>query len=170
MVDVDSNDAAEKTEKFRIEIVQKCFGASSEQHGDDVDLGYFIEAYEELNNSCNLCFTTKTYKCKYFSALEFICAFISALATSTNEDSVSSICRKTYEDTLARFHPWVIRKAVGLASYTLPSRGQLITSIQGNMPEESYVREVLSDVVAKIQVVHSRVDAIFTQYELHTLL
>ncbi|RCN30465.1 glycolipid transfer protein [Ancylostoma caninum] len=170
MVDVDSNDAAEKTEKFRIEIVQKCFGASSEQHGDDVDLGYFIEAYEELNKfigllgkifhfvqvdvrekttrlqqlrqkipgfyksvkemvvyehgkkdypgskallalhrSCNLCFTTKTYKCKYFSALEFICAFISALATSTNEDSVSSICRKTYEDTLAR----VIAACVG---------------------------------------------------------
>ncbi|EPB73645.1 glycolipid transfer protein [Ancylostoma ceylanicum] len=110
------------------------------------------------------------YKCKCFSALEFICAFISALAASTNYDSVSSICRKTYEETLARFHPWVIRKAVGLASYTLPSRGQLITSIQGNMPEESYVREVLSDVVSKIQVVHSRVDAIFTQYELHTLL
>lgn len=45
------------------------------------------------------------YMCKYkcFSALEFICAFISALAESTNENSVSSICRKTYEDTLARF-------------------------------------------------------------------
>ncbi|KAL6731344.1 hypothetical protein Aduo_002218 [Ancylostoma duodenale] len=195
MVDVDSNDAAEKTEKFRIEIVQKCFGASSEQHGDDVDLGYFIEAYEELNKFIGLLgkifhfvqvdVREKTTKLRQLRqkipefyksvkemvvyehgkkdypgskallalhrALEFICAFISALATSTNEDSVSSICRKTYEDTLARFHPWVIRKAVGLASYTLPSRGQLITSIQGNMPEESYVREVLSDVVAKIQ-------------------
>ncbi|KAE9412266.1 hypothetical protein Angca_001450, partial [Angiostrongylus cantonensis] len=69
-----------------------------------------------------------------------------------------------------RFHNWVIRKAVGLALYTLPSRGQLITSIQGSMPEEEHVRLVLSNVVAKTQVVYSRVHSIYTDYNLHTLL
>ncbi|KAK6730329.1 hypothetical protein RB195_007036 [Necator americanus] len=214
MVDGDSSGTADKTEKFRIEIVQKCFGASSGHHDDDVDLAYFIEAYEELNKFIGLLGkifhfvqadvrekTTKLQELRqeapnpYRSvkemvvyehgkkdypgskallalhrALEFICAFIRGLAQSTNEDSVSAICRRTYQDTLARFHPWVIRKAVGLASYTLPSRGELITSIHGDIPEEHYVREVLSDVVAKIQIVHGRVDMIYTKYDLHALV
>ncbi|KJH42643.1 glycolipid transfer protein [Dictyocaulus viviparus] len=103
-------------------------------------------------------------------ALEFIVAFLTALARSTNDESVSAICRETYDVTLARFHNWVIRKAVGLAMYTLPSRGQLITSIQGSVPEENHIREILSNVVAKTQVVYSRVHTIYTDYGLHTLL
>ncbi|CAJ0594110.1 unnamed protein product [Cylicocyclus nassatus] len=181
MSDDSSSSSTGTPEKFRIEIVQKSFSASSELQEEDVELGHFIDAYIELNKFIGLLgkifhfvqvdVREKTAKLRelyqkaptYQSvkkmiafehenkdytgskallalhrALEFICAFINALAESTNEDSVSLICRKTYEDTLARFHPWVIRKAVGLASYTLPSRGQLITSIQGSMPEESY--------------------------------
>ncbi|KHJ91738.1 glycolipid transfer protein, partial [Oesophagostomum dentatum] len=146
MGDDGSRDVVSKPGKFRIEVVQKCFGASSEIQEDDVDLAYFIEAYEELNIFIGLLgkifhfvqadVREKTTKLKdlrqkipafYMSvrkmisyehenkdypgskallalhrALEFICAFISALAESTNDDSVSSICRKTYEETLAR--------------------------------------------------------------------
>ncbi|XGW21477.1 hypothetical protein V3C99_004438 [Haemonchus contortus] len=103
-------------------------------------------------------------------ALEFIASFISGLAESTNEDSVASICRKSYEETLSRFHNWMLRKAVSLASYTLPSRGQLITSIQGDLPEDDHVRTVLTDVVFKTQVVYNRVNNIYSEYDLHSLL
>ncbi|KAK5975422.1 putative Glycolipid transfer protein (Gltp) [Trichostrongylus colubriformis] len=103
-------------------------------------------------------------------ALEFIASFIAALAESTNEDSVASICRKSYEETLSRFHNWMLRKAVSMASYTLPSRGQLITSIQGDLPEEDHLRTVLTTVVAKTQVVYSRVDSVYSEYNLHSLL
>ncbi|PIO72554.1 hypothetical protein TELCIR_05511 [Teladorsagia circumcincta] len=50
----------------------------------------------------------------YLRALEFIAAFIGALAESSNEDSVASICRKSYEGTLSRAAMWhiaVVRKS-----------------------------------------------------------
>ncbi|VDM64007.1 unnamed protein product [Angiostrongylus costaricensis] len=214
MVEEDHN-AVDKCPAFRIETVLKNFeAATSEDHNEDVNLVYFIGAYEELTKFIGLLgkifhfvqidVREKTNKLQYLwetnpdsyrsvksmvvfenekrhypgskallalhRALEFIVAFLNALAESTNDESVSSICRRTYDDTLARFHNWVIRKAVGLALYTLPSRGQLITSIQGSIPEEEHVRLVLSNVVAKTQVVYSRVHSIYTDYNLNTLL
>lgn len=210
----DRDDTADDCKTFRIEVVLKNFEASSEDHMEDVDLAYFIGAYEELNKFIGLLgkifhfvqadIREKTNKLLHLRekhpesyrsvktmvsfeneqqhypgskallclhrALEFIVSFIGALAESNNDDSVSSMCRKCYEDTLSRFHNWLIRKSVSLASYTLPSRGQLIASIQGNMPEEDYVRGVLSNVVVKTQTVYSRVDRIYSEYDLHSLM
>lgn len=37
-------------------------------------------------------------------------------------DNTSSVCSSSYNDTLANFHPFLIRKAAGLAMYALPSK------------------------------------------------
>ncbi|KAK6041084.1 glycolipid transfer protein [Cooperia oncophora] len=190
MVKEDESDSKEGSQKFCIEVVIKNLEASSDYHQEDVELSYFIGAYEELNKFIGLLgkifhfvqadVREKTNKLltlreknpdSYRSvksmityeneqqhypgskallglhrALEFIAAFIAALAESTNDDSVASICRKSYEGTLSRFHNWMLRRAVSLASYTLPSRGQLIMSIHGDVPEEDHVRTILTNV------------------------
>uniref|UniRef100_A0A0K0DA31 GLTP domain-containing protein n=1 Tax=Angiostrongylus cantonensis TaxID=6313 RepID=A0A0K0DA31_ANGCA len=146
MVEEDRS-AVDECPSFRIETVLKNFeAASSEDHNEDVNLVYFIGAYEELTKFIGLLgkifhfvqidVREKTNKLQYLwetnpdsyrsvksmvvfenekrhypgskallalhRALEFIVAFLNALAESTNDESVSSICRRTYDDTLAR--------------------------------------------------------------------
>ncbi|PIO56196.1 glycolipid transfer protein, partial [Teladorsagia circumcincta] len=54
MVEEDKSDSCEECHKFRIDVVIKNFEASSEYHEEDVDLAYFIGAYEELNKFIGL--------------------------------------------------------------------------------------------------------------------
>lgn len=102
-------------------------------------------------------------------ALQFIVEFMSVLAAATNEASVSEMCRRSYEKTLAKHHNWAIRQAVALASYTLPNRKTLIVSIAEYEPEESRVKEIISTVVKNAGDVYDRVHGYFERHGLQNL-
>ncbi|PAV74388.1 hypothetical protein WR25_07942 [Diploscapter pachys] len=99
-------------------------------------------------------------------ALEFIMDFMQAVADAENHDNISHICRTSYDRTLAKHHNWVIRKAVHVASLTLPTRVDLIVSIHGKYPEqgESFVRSTISTVVEQGDTVHRRIYSIMKQH------
>ncbi|XP_053212565.1 ceramide-1-phosphate transfer protein-like [Panonychus citri] len=67
-------------------------------------------------------------------ALAFISKFI--LEVSKLEDSAATgpAARTAYQATLAKYHPWVIRKTASLAMYGLPNREQLIVRAFGGEP------------------------------------
>lgn len=59
-------------------------------------------------------------------ALEFISAFLLKLKETDNNVRFSTAATKAYDETLAKHHPWLIRKAVHVAMYMLPSRQDLL--------------------------------------------
>ncbi|XP_067658870.1 ceramide-1-phosphate transfer protein-like [Haliotis asinina] len=59
-------------------------------------------------------------------ALEFILAFMSRLRIGDENEKSSVIASEVYNETLSRFHPWVVQKMAGLAMYMLPSKKDLI--------------------------------------------
>uniref|UniRef100_A0A0K0EK42 GLTP domain-containing protein n=1 Tax=Strongyloides stercoralis TaxID=6248 RepID=A0A0K0EK42_STRER len=60
-------------------------------------------------------------------ALNFIIQFVSGLMHGhCSGVSIHEIVKKAYDETLANFHGFIIRKSVGLAVYGLPERDQII--------------------------------------------
>ncbi|CAB3408609.1 unnamed protein product [Caenorhabditis bovis] len=103
-------------------------------------------------------------------ALEFIMDFMHSASTASNEDSIAKICKETYDGTLAKFHPWVIRTAVKLAVYTLPPREKLLELIKGDLLHEDDVREKIFVVVENGKIVHERINSIYTTHDLHKIM
>ncbi|PIC14314.1 hypothetical protein B9Z55_027262 [Caenorhabditis nigoni] len=103
------------------------------------------------------------------SALEFIVEFMYAAVAASNEDSIPKICKECYDGTLAKHHPWIIRTAVKVAVYTLPSRDKMLEYIRGDHPDESLIRGHIDDVVSHGKLVHARINTIYTVHELHKI-
>ncbi|CAF0908379.1 unnamed protein product [Brachionus calyciflorus] len=59
-------------------------------------------------------------------ALIFIYKFLDRLHTADPKMKSSQICTETYEQTLAKYHPWLVRKAANLGMMGLPKRDALI--------------------------------------------
>ncbi|EFP03250.1 hypothetical protein GCK72_001691 [Caenorhabditis remanei] len=102
-------------------------------------------------------------------ALEFIVEFMYAAVAASNEDSIPKICKECYDGTLAKHHPWIIRTAVKVAVYTLPSRERMLEYIRGSAPDESMIRGHIDDVVQHGKLVHARINTIYTIHELHKI-
>lgn len=47
----------------------------------------------------------------------------------SDSDKTSSCCQDAYNKTLAKHHPWVIRKAAVVAMYTMPTRELLFKKV-----------------------------------------
>lgn len=53
---------------------------------------------------------------------DFLRVFMKRLSELQGCDKTSTVCSSSYNDTLANFHPFLIRKAAGFAMYALPSK------------------------------------------------
>ncbi|CAI4224173.1 unnamed protein product [Auanema sp. JU1783] len=102
-------------------------------------------------------------------ALEFIVDFLQCLIVAKDEDNVPQLCRQSYEKTLSRFHAWMVRKAVDLASYTLPNRRQLIDGIQG-VSSDDEVREIAICVIERGQSIYKLNQLTYDELKLNNLL
>ncbi|NP_001380241.1 Glycolipid transfer protein domain-containing protein [Caenorhabditis elegans] len=103
-------------------------------------------------------------------ALEFIVEFMYAAVAATNDDSIPKICKECYDGTLAKHHPWIIRTAVKVAVYTLPTREKMLDYLKaGSVTDESLIRVLIDDVVSHGKIVHSRINTIYTVHELHKI-
>lgn len=59
-------------------------------------------------------------------ALDFITDFMKSIREADREVKLSGIGSQSYDRTLAKHHPWLIRKGVHLAVYTLPTRAHFM--------------------------------------------
>jgi hypothetical protein len=66
---------------------------------------------------------------RYYGLPDFIKEFLRQLGDLLDTDKTSSCCQDAYNKTLAKHHPWVIRKAAIVAMYTMPTREVLLKKV-----------------------------------------
>ena len=79
-------------------------------------------------------------------ALAFTMLFMSKLSQSTDDDSSYYMAKDAYNESLANFHPWIIRKAALWAMYTLPKVGDFIKKIAQPNMDKGKTKQLLKEV------------------------
>ena len=77
-------------------------------------------------------------------ALEFVLEFMQEIRNADDSVRISEVASLAYDRTLAKFHPWLIRKGVHVAVYTLPHRKHLLQKMK--IPDDR-VKEVLGSII-----------------------
>uniref|UniRef100_T1H6I4 Glycolipid transfer protein domain-containing protein n=1 Tax=Megaselia scalaris TaxID=36166 RepID=T1H6I4_MEGSC len=98
--------------------------------------------------------------------LEFIYEFLQKLAELEDHDKTSTCCKASYNNTLAKYHPWVVRKAANVAMYALPTQGDLLRKVCLDVPKA--VQE-LPEMLKYTKIVYDRVENLYTMHDLHWL-
>ncbi|KAL1020663.1 hypothetical protein UPYG_G00003050 [Umbra pygmaea] len=69
-------------------------------------------------------------------ALRWLELFLERLRTSTDDSKTSAMCSEAYNESLAQYHPWIIRKAAGTAFWYLPGRAVFFDVMNVGSPEQ----------------------------------
>ena len=77
--------------------------------------------------------------------------------------------RRSYAETLAHHHTWIVRKSVSLASHMLPDRSALLARIFEAVADESQHERAARDFSSTIGLVYARVQKIYADYKLLNL-
>lgn len=83
-----------------------------------------------------------------------------------DHEKTTGVCKVAYNDTLAQFHPWLVRKGALVAMYALPTREQLLKRVCQDV-ERSIV--LLPDVLHISKMVYERTEQLYTDFDLHEL-
>lgn len=102
-------------------------------------------------------------------ALAFTMLFMKRLSESSEDDSSSTLASESYNETLAKYHPWLIRKAALLAMYTLASVGDMIKKASPADVTNGEAKKLLKDAVDAIRPVYDATEELYTSYDLHGL-
>ena len=92
-------------------------------------------------------------------ALEFIILFIRRIQEAENGAKLSELASDAYTTTLSKYHPWLIRKGVAIALYTLPTKDQLIERL--SMEDPTQTSEALSNIVTSLQPAYDTVQKVY---------
>ncbi|XP_060792766.1 ceramide-1-phosphate transfer protein [Neoarius graeffei] len=94
-------------------------------------------------------------------ALRWLQLFLESLRTSTEDSKTSVMCSEAYNASLAQYHPWIIRKAAGMAFCALPGRDaffevmnagsqqEVVTLLGEALPLTAEVYQITEDLYAK---------------------
>lgn len=102
-------------------------------------------------------------------ALAFTMLFMKKLSESSDSDSSSSMASDAYSQSLANFHPWLIRKAALWAMYTLPSVGDLTKKISAPNMDKEEAKRLLKEVTEVMKPVYDITEELYTKHDLHGL-
>lgn len=98
-------------------------------------------------------------------ALKFIIRLFGDLKSMNDSDKISAVTFKAYDETLAQHHTWIVRKAVGLAVYAMPSRQGLSEKMIHGGTEEQ-LKKLLGDFVEEVQPVYDSIQSVYADNEL----
>ena len=99
--------------------------------------------------------------------LDFIREFLRQLSELSDSDKTSSCCQEAYNKTLAKHHPWVIRKAAVVAMYTMPTRELLLKKVCGAHVQRNV--DVLPKMLEVTADVFNRTHNLYEIHQLHAL-
>ncbi|XP_018646652.1 glycolipid transfer protein (gltp), putative [Schistosoma mansoni] len=92
------------------------------------------------------------------------------------DEQLKTMARSVYDKTLAQYHPWPIRKAVGVAVYALPTREHLVHHIVQSQPPESglLTNEQCSEFLTShtlpvMRKVYNCIQAVFEKHDMLNL-
>uniref|UniRef100_A0A182JN07 Glycolipid transfer protein domain-containing protein n=1 Tax=Anopheles atroparvus TaxID=41427 RepID=A0A182JN07_ANOAO len=98
--------------------------------------------------------------------LDFIQEFLRRLGELEGDGKTNGVCQAAYNDTLAQFHPWLIRKGANVAMYALPNRDQLLDKV---CMDATVAIKLLPEMLAVTRNVYNRTQDLYTKYDLHGL-
>ena len=81
----------------------------------------------------------------------------------------SSIAADAYKQSLANYHPWLVRKAAVWAMYTLPNIDDLKKKIAAPNMEHQEMKQLLKDVTEVMKPVYDITEELYTRHNLHGL-
>lgn len=97
-------------------------------------------------------------------ALRWLELFLERLRTSTEDGKTSVMCAESYNESLAQHHPWVIRKAAGVAFCVLPGRHAFFEVMNVGSPEQ--VVAMLGEALPLISEVYQITEELYAQHNL----
>ena len=92
-------------------------------------------------------------------ALEFISLFLTKLQTVSDDERLTGVATEAYDTTLSKYHLWIIRKGVGLAFYTLPTKAAILQKMVLDNDEETV--SLLAKIVDNIRPVYDIVQKVY---------
>ncbi|CAH2089816.1 unnamed protein product [Euphydryas editha] len=101
--------------------------------------------------------------------LDFIRLFLKRLSDSDDAVNTCTICQNSYNETLAEFHPWYIRKAATLAMHALPSRSDLLKKVFGSEDKLTEAMSILPHTLQSCDEVYKRVENLYSDFDFHGL-
>ncbi|XP_076596197.1 ceramide-1-phosphate transfer protein [Chaetodon auriga] len=97
-------------------------------------------------------------------ALRWLELFLERLRTSSEDSKTSVMCAEAYNESLAQHHPWVIRKAAGMAFCVLPGRPAFFEVMNVGSPEQ--VVAMLGEALPLISEVYQTTEDLYAQHNL----
>ncbi|XP_022619077.1 ceramide-1-phosphate transfer protein [Seriola dumerili] len=97
-------------------------------------------------------------------ALRWLELFLERLRTSTEDSKTSVMCADAYNESLAQHHPWVVRKAAGVAFCVLPGRQAFLEVMNVGPPEQ--VVAMLGEALPLISEVYQITEELYSQHNL----
>ncbi|XP_034551834.1 ceramide-1-phosphate transfer protein [Notolabrus celidotus] len=94
-------------------------------------------------------------------ALRWLELFLERLRTSTEDGKTSVMCAEAYNESLAQHHPWMIRKAAGLAFCVLPGRASFLEVMNVGTPEQ--VVAMLGEALPLISEVYQITEELYAE-------
>jgi len=101
-------------------------------------------------------------------ALEYIIGFLRRMDDLQEEEGCATISRTAYEETLMKYHPWVVQKAAKMAMGLLPNKKGLIFKVCPNGDEESIAQARLDfpKAVASMQRAYDTMQEFYSEKDL----
>ncbi|KAJ6643928.1 Ceramide-1-phosphate transfer protein [Pseudolycoriella hygida] len=98
--------------------------------------------------------------------LDFIREFLWNLSKLSPSEKTSAVCQSAYNQTLAQYHPWLVRKGATVAMYTMPTRDQLLNKV---CLDVDFAIQLLPEMLETTKIVYDRTQQLFTDLDLHGL-
>ncbi|XP_028308114.1 ceramide-1-phosphate transfer protein [Gouania willdenowi] len=97
-------------------------------------------------------------------ALRWLQLFLESLRTSTEDSKTSTMCSEAYNVSLSQYHPWVVRKAAGMAFCMLPGRQEFFAALNVGSTEQAVA--VLGEALPLISEVYQVTEELYAQRNL----
>jgi len=97
-------------------------------------------------------------------ALEFVVIFLDKLKDAPEDSGTSGIARESYDATLSKFHPWLVRKGANVAMYMLPTRKTLVNSMCKTTLEEATA--AVKDVIDNGKTIYEKTQSLYSERQL----
>ena len=82
---------------------------------------------------------------------------------------VSTLSSTAYNDTLGKYHPWIVRKAAGLAMYSLPIKSVFLQRIDTSADAEQKFKTLLEEISQRGTPIYKITEDLYTDMKLHDL-
>ncbi|KAM4563335.1 ceramide-1-phosphate transfer protein isoform 1-T2 [Odontesthes bonariensis] len=97
-------------------------------------------------------------------ALRWLELFLERLRTSTEDGKTPVMCAEAYNESLAQHHPWLIRKAAGMAFCVLPGRLAFFEVMNVGPPEQVVI--MLGEALPLISEVYQITEELYRKHNL----